>query len=71
MKLLPDTHVLHWALGSPARSGQAALQNMPLHHRDPFDRLLLAQALTEPAWLYTADKQLARYEGPVRCITAP
>lgn len=47
-----------------------ALKSMPLHHRDPFDRLLLAQALTEPAWLYTADKQLARYGGPVRHITA-
>ena len=47
-----------------------ALQGMPMHHRDPFDRLLLAQALSEPAWLYTADKQLAAYEGPVRHITA-
>jgi PIN domain nuclease of toxin-antitoxin system len=46
-----------------------ALHGMPWHHRDPFDRLLLAQALSEPAWLYTADRQLTRYEGPVRHLT--
>ena len=47
-----------------------AVQGLPLHHKDPFDRLLIAQALTEPAWLYTADKQMAHYEGPVRLLTA-
>jgi PIN domain nuclease of toxin-antitoxin system len=34
---------------------------LPLHHRDPFDRLLVAQALTQPAALYTADGQLGVY----------
>ena len=43
-----------------------ALRDMPIHYRDPFDRLLLAQALTEPALPYTADTELARYAGPVR-----
>jgi len=37
-------------------------------HRDPFDRLLLAQALTEGITLVTADSQLARYRGPVRKV---
>ena len=36
----------------------AALQNF---HRDPFDRLLVAQAITEPARLLTADNVLGRY----------
>jgi PIN domain nuclease of toxin-antitoxin system len=31
------------------------------HHSDPFDRLLLAQALSEPLRLLTADAALARY----------
>ena len=44
------------------------VQGLPPHHKDPFDRLLIAQALTEPAWLYTADKQMARYEGPLRIL---
>ena len=34
---------------------------LPMHHRDPFDRLLVAQAMSEPAVLYTADAQLQTY----------
>lgn len=39
----------------------AAVRRLPLHHRDPFDRLLVAQAIHEPARLLTADRALARY----------
>lgn len=39
----------------------AAAARLPLHHRDPFDRLLVAQALTEPLFLLTADAALASY----------
>lgn len=39
-------------------AGVAALER---HHDDPFDRLLLAQALAEPLRLVTADRVLARY----------
>lgn len=41
---------------------------LPPLHKDPFDRLLLAQALTEGVTLLTADDQLARYSGPVRKV---
>ena len=34
---------------------------LPLIHRDPFDRLLVAQAIAEPARLYTSDRLLAGY----------
>ena len=34
---------------------------LPLHHADPFDRLLIAQAITEPLLLLTADPQLKQY----------
>lgn len=34
---------------------------LPLHHADPFDRLLIAQAITEPLHLLTADPQLKPY----------
>jgi PIN domain nuclease of toxin-antitoxin system len=37
------------------------LRGMPLHHKDPFDRMLVAQALCEDAILVTADAALARY----------
>ena len=39
-----------------------------LGHKDPFDRLLLAQALSEGITLVTSDAQLARYPGPVRKV---
>src|ERR1700761_4893581 len=46
----------------PVRAG-AALKGaeLPPPPRDPFDRLLVAQALSEPARLYTADAALAPY----------
>ena len=37
-------------------------------HRDPFDRLLLAQASADGLLLITADQQLAAYPGPVRLM---
>jgi PIN domain nuclease of toxin-antitoxin system len=46
----------------PVRSNAATrVATLPHHHRDPFDRLLLAQAMTEPAMLYTADALIATY----------
>ncbi|MCL4635916.1 type II toxin-antitoxin system VapC family toxin [Burkholderia sp.] len=40
----------------------AAVRDLPHHHRDPFDRLLVAQARHEPLRLVTADAHLARYD---------
>jgi PIN domain nuclease of toxin-antitoxin system len=34
---------------------------LPLHHGDPFDRLLIAQAMSEPLHLLTADPKLKQY----------
>ena len=38
-----------------------AVANMAWHHRDPFDRLLIAQALSLPAYLLTSDSVLVQY----------
>ena len=125
MKLLLDTHLLLWAMGSPERlSAKArklladernellwsaasfweiaikrslgredfrleprtlrrallengyrevpvtsehavALDTLPSIHRDPFERLLVAQAMVESLTLLTTDAQLASYPGPV------
>lgn len=46
----------------------AAVQRLPLHHRDPFDRLLVAQALSIPAYLLTVDTALVAYSDLVRCL---
>ena len=43
-----------------------AVGQLPPLHRDPFDRLLLAQAQVDGLLLITADQQLAQYPGPVR-----
>ena len=53
----------------PVRS-EAALRAgaLPLHHRDPFDRLLVAQASLEGATLYTADRQLLAYGAHVELV---
>lgn len=39
----------------------AATETLPLHHADPFDRMLVAQAFTEPFRLVTHDGVVARY----------
>lgn len=44
----------------------AAVADLPPLHRDPFDRLLLAQARLEGMLLLTADATLAAYGGGVR-----
>lgn len=47
----------------------AAVAGLPLLHKDPFDRMLLAQAAYEGLELVTNDGQLAHYEGyPVRRV---
>ena len=38
-----------------------AVESLPLHHRDPFDRLLIAQAASESLTIVTGDHQLERY----------
>jgi PIN domain nuclease of toxin-antitoxin system len=40
-----------------------ALSHLPLHHRDPFDRLIIAQALAENLTVVTRDRSFALYPG--------
>jgi PIN domain nuclease of toxin-antitoxin system len=42
------------------------LDELPLYHNDPFDRLLVAQAKSEQAWLVSGDSRLQPY--PVEVI---
>ena len=47
----------------PIKSGHLEkLQSLPWIHRDPFDRLLVAQAQDEKLTLVTADGNIARYD---------
>jgi len=45
-----------------------AVSGLPLLHRDPFDRMLVAQAVSEPLHLLTRDAFLARYEASVTLV---
>ena len=46
----------------------AGVTQLALHHNDPFDRLLIAQALVEPLKLVTVDAMLARYSDLVLLV---
>ncbi len=45
-----------------------ALADLPALHKDPFDRILIAQAKVEGLTLLTADATLARYGAPVEVV---
>lgn len=45
-----------------------AIESLPPIHKDPFDRLLVAQATVEGITLLTADAVVAQYPGPVRTV---
>jgi PIN domain nuclease of toxin-antitoxin system len=124
MRILLDTHLLLWALGSPLKLSKetrrlidtsgvyasaasiweisikaslgkidadpdevldalepaglsilpilgehaAKVAKLPLRHKDPFDRILVAQALSEPMILLTNDQALAGYGELVRVV---
>jgi PIN domain nuclease of toxin-antitoxin system len=53
----------------PVRSAHAAgVTRLAPYHNDPFDRLLIAQALAEPLTLLTADALLVRYSDLVALV---
>lgn len=43
-----------------------AVDSLPAIHKDPFDRLLIAQATIEGITLPTADERIGEYPGPIR-----
>jgi PIN domain nuclease of toxin-antitoxin system len=45
-----------------------AIDTLPLIHKDPFDRLLVAQATVEGVTLLTDDATVAKYPGPVQLV---
>lgn len=45
-----------------------ATDGLPPLHRDPFDRILIAQATVEGILLLTADSAVAQYPGPIRSV---
>jgi PIN domain nuclease of toxin-antitoxin system len=44
------------------------VKTLPLHHHDPFDHLLVAQALTEQMTVVTHDRAISRYGVPILAV---
>lgn len=65
MKLLLDNGYQELAISS---EHAVSLDCLPAVHKDPFDRILVAQALVEGIVLLTADAMVAQYPGPVRLV---
>jgi PIN domain nuclease of toxin-antitoxin system len=71
-----DAHVLTRALMDNgyrelriSSAHTAAVADLPDHHRDPFDRLLVAQATVEGVMLLTSDRTIAKYRNsPVKLV---
>ena len=74
-KIRADPHALAKAIDAsgfielPVSAAHAAgVAQLELHHNDPFDRLLIAQALAEPLKLVTVDAVLATYSDVVLLV---
>lgn len=53
----------------PITSAHAVfVESLPAIHKDPFDRILVAQATAEGITLVTADAMVAKYPGPIRQV---
>lgn len=62
-EFVPDRMLASGVTGLPIQHRHAlAVATLPLIHRDPFDRLLVAQAIVEDLPILTADAGLARYD---------
>ena len=64
-RLLLDNGYLELPISSDHAAAVATLPNL---HKDPFDRLLVAQATFEGITLLTSDRQLAKYPGPIKLV---
>jgi PIN domain nuclease of toxin-antitoxin system len=62
--LLDDGHEELMITGEHA----LATSGLPPIHNDPFDRLLIAQAMMEGIMLVTADRKVSEYPGPIRRV---
>ncbi len=83
MRVLLDTHLLLWALGSPSRLSAgtrkrietaevfvsaAEVVALPALHKDHFDRMLVAQATVEPMIVLTNEDELRGYGSFVHVV---
>jgi len=66
-RFIPEQMALNAIFSLPIQMSHALhVYKLPDHHRDPFDRLIIAQAMLEDLPVLTADPQMARY--PIKVI---
>jgi len=63
-----DSRLLRRNLLTVTGEHAAAVTGLPLLHRDPFDRMLVAQSIVEGIMLLTGDPLVARYPGPIQRV---
>ncbi len=62
-RYIPSRLSLHGFQGLPVQIHHAAqVYKLPMHHADPFDRLLIAQSQVESMPLLTADEEIRKYD---------
>jgi PIN domain nuclease of toxin-antitoxin system len=66
-EILDEMQAQGFALLQIAPTHLVALAALPMHHRDPFDHLLIAQAIAEKATFLSEDSYTSRY--PVPCLS--
>jgi PIN domain nuclease of toxin-antitoxin system len=64
-EVLQAARAAHFAELPVSAEHAARILTLEALHRDPFDRMLIAQALCENARLLTADRAIARYSAPI------
>jgi PIN domain nuclease of toxin-antitoxin system len=62
---LPDMGLIELPVSAAHAAG---VSKLPLFHRDPFDRLLVAQSITEPLTLVSNDAILGRYTSNLHLV---
>lgn len=67
--LIQEIHNSHFLELPVTSQHAAAILRLPDIHRDPFDRMLVAQAISEPLVFLTADHQLKKYSELVYIAT--
>jgi len=65
LKLISSEEVLKTPIFRVTMDHAVAARDLPLHHRDPFDRILIAQAQLEQLIVVTSDPMFGRYDVPV------
>lgn len=61
MQLLLDTHTFIWFISGDKELHLQKVLTLDFHHRDPFDRIIIAQGLVEHLTILSKDENFIKY----------